>query len=103
MVSPGVVGFCGTHIHIPNKTSVMTQRLSTLLLPPRANRLPRASQQYVDSHSGIAIRLYIARRIRLSISPFTGQYSIDTNNRILNAKVSRANAADFMIRIAAQQ
>ena len=33
-------------------------------------------------------------------APFTGQYSIDINNRTLNAKVSRANAADFMLRIA---
>ena len=95
-----LVGFCDTHINIPNKTSVLTQRLSTLLLPPSANRLSRASQQYVDCIMHSQLDWSIVRTHIMTDDVFTGQYSIDTSNRTLNAKVSRANAADFMLRIA---
>ena len=95
-----LVGFCDTHIHIPNKASVLTQRLSMLLLPPSANRLSRASQQYVDCIMHSQLDWSIVRTHTMIDDAFTGQYSIDTSNRTLNAKVSRANAADFMLRIA---
>jgi len=95
-----LVGFCDTHISIPNKASVLTQRLSMLLLPPSANRLSRAAQQYVDCITHSQLDWSIVRTHTMIDAPFTGQYSIDISNRTLNAKVSRANAADFLLRIA---
>jgi hypothetical protein len=71
-----------------------------LLLPPSANRLSRAAQQYVDCITHSQLDWSIVRTHTMIDAPFTGQYSIDISNRTLNAKVSRANAADFLLRIA---
>ena len=95
-----LIGFCDTHIQIPNKSSVITQRIGTLLLSPSANRLARTSQQYVDCITHSQLEWSVGRTHVLIDDAFTGQYAIDLHNRILNAKVSRANAADFMLRIA---
>lgn len=95
-----LVGFCDTHIHLPNKASVITQRLSELLLPPNHTRLARAAQQYADCIMQSQLDWSIVRTHKLTDDAFSGHYSIDTNNRNLAAKVSRANAADFMLRIA---
>jgi putative NADH-flavin reductase len=95
-----LVGFCDTHVQIPNKSNIITQRLGTLLLSPSANRMARASQQYVDFITHSQLDWSIVRTHTLIDESFNGQYSIDTSNRTLNAKVSRANVADFMLRIA---
>ena len=96
-----LVGFCDTHINIQHAGSAITQRLGTLLMRPSANRLSRTSQHYVDAIMHSQLDWSIVRTHTLTDDTFSGLYAIDPSNRTLSAKVSRANAADFMLRIAA--
>jgi D-arabinose 1-dehydrogenase-like Zn-dependent alcohol dehydrogenase len=95
------VGICDTHIQLPNsRHGILTGRLQTLLLSPSANRFARISQALVHEIARSNIAWSMVRTHQLSDEAFTGQYVVDSNNRTLNARVSRANAADFMLRIA---
>jgi len=95
------VGMCDTHVQLPNsRHGVLTGRLQTLLLSPSASRFARISQALVHEISRSNLAWSIVRTHQLGDEAFTGQYVVDSNNRTFNARVSRANAADFMLRIA---
>jgi putative NADH-flavin reductase len=95
------VSMCDTHIqYVAKNGSTVGGRLSTLLLTPSASRLARLSQLMVHSISASTLSWSLVRTHQLNDDAFSGQYVIDTHNRILNARVSRANAADFLLRIA---
>jgi len=95
------VGMCDTHVQLPNsRHGVLTGRLQALLLSPSASRFARISQALVHEIARSTLAWSIVRTHQLSDEAFTGQYVVDSNNRAFNARVSRANAADFMLRIA---
>ncbi len=95
------VGICDTHVHSPHAhRGVLTGRLSSLLLSPSAGRFARMSQLFVDRIAQSKLSWSIVRTHQLNDDAFTGQYIIDTANHLLNARVSRSNAADFLLRIA---
>ena len=95
------VGICDTHVQAPtNRTSVLTGRLGAFLMTPSASRFARLSQLAVHTVSRSTLSWSMVRAHQLSDQAFTGQYVVDTSNRSLNARVSRANAADFLLRIA---
>jgi putative NADH-flavin reductase len=84
------------HFKVP-----ISQRLSQLFATPTSARLLRTAQQYAIAITGnSAINWSIVRTHQLVDGDFTGQYTIDTQNRRLNVSISRANVADFMLRIA---
>lgn len=95
------VGMCDTHVHVPSgRGGVITGRLNTLFLTPSASRFARISQLMVTAVMHSMLSWSIVRTHQLSDDAFTGQYVIDTTNRTLGARVARANAADFLLRIA---
>lgn len=95
------VAICDTHVQLPHsRQGILTGRLNTLLLSPSASRFARMSQILVHEATHSTLDWSIVRTHHLSDEAFTGQYVIDNSNRTFNARVSRANAADFMLRIA---
>lgn len=95
------VGMCDTHVQYATKHgATVTSRLSSLLLTPSASRFARLSQLVVQQLSASTLSWSLVRAHQLSDEVFSGHYLVDTNNRTLNARVSRANAADFLLRIA---
>ncbi|MFN5058306.1 MAG: NAD(P)-dependent oxidoreductase [Chloroflexota bacterium] len=85
----------------PHFKTPIGQRLSQLFTTPTSARWLRIAQQYaIAVTANPSINWSIVRTHQLVEGDFTGQYIVDTQNRRLNVSIKRANAADFMLRIA---
>lgn len=96
------VAMSDSHVVLrPHLNVSVGQRVSQLFTLPSTARWLRISQKYVTAISANqSLQWSIVRTHQLYDGNYTGEYIVDTQNNKLNVSIKRANAADFMLRIA---
>lgn len=89
-----------SHVRLPNQRSGFGAQLSRILARPYSPKALKADQAAVEHiyASGLDWTMVLAHQ--LTDDPFNGQYHISTDYQRINARISRANLADFLLRIA---
>ena len=79
---------------------VLGKRVRHLFLTPSHARWLRVSAQYANCLRNSRLEWTLVCTHHLTDEPFDGHYSVETKHRNVNVRVSRANVADFLLRIA---
>lgn len=78
----------------------VTNSMRRMLLTPSNARWLRISEQYYDSIRSSSLDWTLVCTHQLTDEPFNGRYRVETQHKKTNVRVSRANVADFLLRIA---
>jgi putative NADH-flavin reductase len=78
----------------------MGRRMRQLFITPSHARWLRASARYAACLRASRLEWTLVCTHHLTDDPFDGQYTIETRHKNINVRVSRANVADFLLRIA---
>lgn len=89
-----------SHVKVPNQRDKFGTQLSRMIARPYSPKALRADQGAVEHiyTSGLDWTMVLAHQ--LTDEAFTGQYHVSTDYTRINTRVSRANLADFLLRIA---
>lgn len=79
---------------------VVSTGMRRILLTPTHARWLRISEQYCACMRSSALDWTLVCTHQLTDEPFNGRYSVETRHKKTNVRVSRANVADFLLRIA---
>ena len=89
-----------SHVLLPAQNTGFGAQLTRMLVRPYAPKLLKLDQVAVNHITQSALDWSMVLVHHLTDAPFTGQYQVDLQRHKLNTQASRANVADFALRIA---
>ncbi|MFM2309206.1 MAG: hypothetical protein RLY87_1327 [Chloroflexota bacterium] len=81
-------------------TGVVTTGMRRMFMTPSHARWMRMSEQYSACLRASRLDWTLVCTHELTDEPFNGRYTVETRHKKTNVRVSRANVADFLLRIA---
>lgn len=89
-----------SHVLLPTQSTGLGNQLTRMLMRPYAPKLLKLDQVAVNAITQSSLDWSMVLLHHLTDAPFTGQYQVDLQRQKLNTQASRANVADFVLRIA---
>jgi len=89
-----------SHVQLTTQQTGIGDQLTRMLVRPYAPKLLKLDQSAVNQITQSTLDWSMVLLHHLTDAPFTGQYQVDLQRHKLNTQASRANVADFVLRIA---